>query len=74
MGLDKLQRVLWRVRERNPNVANPTNRELELAIMMEIGTDKQTYKRNRKSLMKLGYIERYTKQRFKLTNKDLSDG
>ena len=72
MTINKLERVMWRLRHRNQNNDTPTNRELELAIMMEIGTDKQTYKRNRKALIKLGWIKRYTKTRCKITNKDLT--
>ena len=73
MTINKLERVLWRIRANNPEATSYTNKELERAIMKEIGTDKVTYRRNRKALITLQYIKTYGKQRIKLTNRDLTE-
>lgn len=73
MTIEKLERVMWRVRKNNPDTTIITNRQLELAIMQEIGTDKSTYKRNRLALVKLQWIKSHTKTKVQLTNKDLTD-
>ena len=47
MTIDKLKRVLWRLQEMatdEPNVY--TNKQIRLAIMEEIGTDKRTIETN----------------------------
>jgi len=71
MTVEKLRRVLWRVRERNPGNDKPTNLELMRAIMIEIGTDPRTYAVNRKALKKLGWVKRYNNSRVRLTNEDI---
>ena len=71
MTVEKLRRVLWRVRERNPGNAKPTNLELRRGIMLEIGTDPRTYTVNRKALLKLGWIRIYNKSRVQLTGEDI---
>ena len=71
MTVEKLRRVLWRVRERNAGADKPTNLELRRAIMLEIGTDPRTYTVNRKALFKLGWISIYNKSRVQLTGEDI---
>ena len=73
MTIEKLERVMWRVRKDNPNTNIIRNRALELAIMQEIGINKRTYKDNRRALTTLGWIRSHTKTKIELTNKDLTD-
>ena len=53
MGIDKLERVMWRLRKKHPKQNYITNHELRRAIMHEIGTDPTTYTKNRKVLINL---------------------
>lgn len=71
MSVEKLERVLWRVRQRNPGkkVRIPWG-ELHRAVMYECGTDPATYTNNRKALVRLGWIVT-RKGRFDLTDEDL---
>jgi len=73
MSVQKLERVLWRVRKRNPNKQEVTWIELKRAIMYECGTDPKTYKNNKKALTTLQWIKasKFSKQRVVLTDKDL---
>jgi len=71
MTLDKLNRVMWRLRKLN--LEHPSYYDLELAIMQECGITKNTYRTNKYALFKLGYCKRYTKKRFSFTDKDLTD-
>lgn len=73
MTIDRLERVLWRLRKRNPHTKNPRWRELERAIMYECGTDPTTIRNNIRALKKLGWIKTLTGKRFTLTNKDLEE-
>jgi len=73
MTIEKLERVMWRLRKNNPNNLTPYNGELKKAIMLEIGIDPRTYKKNRAALVKLGWLHWYTKNRTRITNKDLTD-
>jgi hypothetical protein len=72
MAINKLQRVLWRLRSKKPNTTTFTNQQLKRAIMLEIGTDPVTIKRNRQALKTLGWIKT-TKTLIKLTNTDLEE-
>lgn len=72
MTIEKLERVMWRVRSRNPNKALVLNDELRRAIMYEIGTDPRTYALNRKNLVKLGWIESKGNKYVYLTGKDIT--
>ena len=71
MTIEKLQRVMWRLRKNNPGNDTPSYKELRKAIAQEIGTDSRTYYVNRKALYLVGYIKAYGKQRLKITNEDL---
>lgn len=72
MTVEKLKRVLWRVRERHPGKIGITNYELRRAIMYELGTDQRTYKNNRKALIQLGWIKSHSRQKIQLTDNDLT--
>ncbi len=71
MGIERLQRVMWRLRKRNPGEVIVSIRELERAIMYECGTSRQTYKDNKRALRKLGWIRAHGKIAVKLTGVDL---
>ena len=64
---------MWRLRKRNPGRDVVTNHELWLAITYEIGTDAVTYERNRKVMLKLGWLKVKGTQHVILTDKDLTD-
>lgn len=79
MSVEKLDRVMWRLKKEFPDEDIITNRQLEVAIMYECGTSPATYQNNRKALFKLGYIERVragsgkvNPNKVKLTNKFLT--
>ena len=73
MTVEKLKRVMWRLRSKCPDDDRPKWIELKRAIMHECGTDPKTYKHNRKALMELGWVKTYTGKRLKLTGEDLVD-
>ena len=72
MSVQKLERVLWRLRKRNPDEKRPLWIELKRAIMYECGTDPETYRNNRKALVALGWIKSHGGKRLELTDKDLT--
>jgi predicted transcriptional regulator len=72
MTIEKLERVMWRIRKDYPN-QHPSWNELDKAIMKEIGVDRRTQLTNRRALKKLEWIKPYGKKRFMLTDKDLTD-
>ena len=74
MTIEKLERVMWRLRKNNPNIETPTCIELKKAIMQEIGTDPRTYNTNRRALTRLRWIKAYGRTRVQITNRDLTDG
>lgn len=57
MGIEKLKRVIWRARERNPGLQTIRRKEMELAIMLECGTHESTIRETIKQLKKLGWIK-----------------
>jgi len=71
MSIQKLERVLWRLRKMSDNPKYPKFIDLRRAIMYECGTHPATYITNKRALTTLGWIEKYTKARLKLTDKDL---
>ena len=72
MSIEKLERVMWRVRKNNPDTRRILNSELRKAIMLEIGTSPSTYIQNRKALITLGWIKTRGNKRIMLTNEDLT--
>jgi hypothetical protein len=71
MSIDKLKRVMWHLRKLN--LEHPSYNDLEIVIMKECGLCADTLLRNKRALFKLGYCKRYTKKRFTMTDKDLTD-
>ena len=73
MTVERLERVMARLRQRHPGINAPKYTELMMCIMKDLGTDPRTYWANKRALLKLGWIKSYTKKRFRLTNVDLTD-
>jgi len=73
MSVEKLQRVLWRVRKNYPNVERYPWLALQRAVMLEIGTDPRTYWCNKKALIRLQWVRTENKAKFTLSGKDLTD-
>jgi len=71
MAIERLERVMWRLRKEYPNTNQVTNSALRRAIDMECGTDIRTYKSNRKALIRIGFIKHKNKSKVYITNKDL---
>lgn len=71
MGIDKLERVMWRLRKRNPKERYVTNKELQIATIKECGYSDYTLRTIRKTLIKLGWIKSKGKRRIEITDKDL---
>jgi len=72
MSIEKLERVLWRVRKNNKGCEHILNSSLRRAIMVECGIHNNTYKSNRKALQHLGWIKGYDKHHIILTGNDLT--
>lgn len=71
MTVEKLERVLWRVRKIRPNTNIVLWLELKQAIMKEIGTDDRTYRSNVKALRTLRWIATQDSYHVELTGLDL---
>lgn len=72
MTIQRLERVMWRIRKRYPQKARLTNENLEYCILLECGTDPKTVRVNRMNLIKLGWLEISKEGDIILTNKDIS--
>lgn len=72
MTLEKLERVMWRLRKDNAKIERVTLGALRRAIMIEIGTDERTYYANKKALIKLKWIITLKGQYVELTGNDLT--
>ncbi len=76
MTIEKLERVMWRLRHNYEDLANTKkipNGVLHEAMMKEVGTDIRTYRANRKALIKMGWIKSVGKYAIKLTDKDITE-
>ena len=72
MTIDKLKRVMQRLRARYPGKTSVSYDELRVVVMYECGTTRQTYYNTRDALTKLGWIRR-RKRRFILTGNDITE-
>jgi hypothetical protein len=72
MSIQKLQRVMWRLRHKYPGKAAVSNNALMLAIMQECGTSPITYTQNRSALKKLGWIKASGPNYVMFTDVDIS--
>jgi hypothetical protein len=71
MTIERLERVLWRLRKRNPGKSEIKLFELKRAIMYECGTDPKTYYKNKAALVTLGWIKSRGKT-IELTGRDIT--
>lgn len=62
MTIEKLKRVMWRIREKHPNKSMIMMNDLTRAIMYEVGTYDDTIKRVKKQLIMLGWIRTHNKK------------
>lgn len=74
MSVERLERVMWRLRRRCPGNDRPPWSELRLAIMKECGTDPKTIKVNKRALKLLGWIKVNKGNAIELTGEDLRGG
>lgn len=72
MGIEKLKRVMWRLKEKNPTLKVILKHDLENAIMWECGTAYVTIFDNRAALIRLGWIKRQSRY-FTVGNKYYED-
>ena len=70
-GVEKLERVCWRLREAFPGQARITNKNLRLAIDKECGIYDSTYYANKKALIRLGFIVTAGRHHIRLTGKEI---
>lgn len=56
MAIEKLKRVIWRMMEEKPNAKYYGWKDLERAIMFEVGTDRRTFRDNKEALKRIGWI------------------
>ena len=72
MTVEKLKRVMWRIRAKYPGQNRIGWRKLRMAIMVECGTWDRTYYANAQALVNLGWIKR-DKKMIVLTGNDLTE-
>lgn len=70
MGIDKLRRIMLRIRARHPDLKSIKIDDLKRVVIIECGTSPTTYKNNKNALVKLGWLAK-RKKRFVITGKDL---
>lgn len=70
MSIQKLKRVMWRLREMNKGNRILHTSMLRKAIMLEIGTDEVTIKRNIQKLKELEWIDQRTRHIFHVEDYD----
>lgn len=73
MTVDKLARVMWRLRASNPDCNTIRMKELRKAIMIECGTDPRTYYKNKRALYHLGWVRARNNHFVTLTGADIKD-
>jgi hypothetical protein len=72
MTVDKLKRVLWRLRKEIGTRTLVRRKELRRAIMIECGTSTSTYYVNRDALLAIGWLKRVN-CKFRITGLDLTE-
>ena len=68
MSVEKLRRVIWRLKEKKKTRFTQT--EMERAVMLEIGTDERTVAHNLKNIKKLGMAKRINRCTWEINNND----
>jgi len=72
LTVEKLERVMWRLRARNKSALSVSIAELRRAIMYECGTDPTTYRNNKSALVRLGWIRKKGAANVWLTGVDMT--
>lgn len=72
MTVEKLKRVMWRVRSKDPRADKVPIWTLKRAIMIECGTSPSTVQINKMAMVRLGWIKTH-KNMVYLTGKDLTE-
>ena len=72
MSVEKLERVLWRLRKQHKDAKFILNQDLRRAIMLECGTSPACYQQNRRALFALKWIKSNGRYSIKLTNNDIT--
>ena len=72
MTIEKLKRIMIRVRAANPGKDKCSHRDLRRAIMIECGTTRMTVHNNKHALTDLGWIRR-SKNTIYFTGLDLTE-
>lgn len=73
MSVEKLQRVMWRLRSRNNSDLKIPVTELQRCVMLEIGTDPRTYVITKNALIRLQWIRTRKNRHIWLTGKDVCE-
>ena len=73
MSIQRLERVMWRLRALNKGASKANRDDLRLCIMKEIGTSPTCVKENIRALKALKWIEMGRGKFLTLTGKDISD-
>lgn len=72
MGIEKLERVMWRLRSRNKGKSKVSNDELHKCVIFECGYTEATLWRVRKALIMIGWLKRHGTRSVIITDKDLT--
>jgi hypothetical protein len=74
MGINGLERVMWRLRDAAKVTQNPKRPTIDLlrdAIMKEIGTDPRTYQTNKAALLRLKWLRVSGNKHVIVTDRDI---
>jgi dynactin complex subunit len=69
-GVNKLKRVIWRLKEEYPNKEFYLKEDIRRTIIMECGIDERTIATNIKALKELGWLKCQRKRFFIVEGKD----
>ena len=74
MSVERLERVMWRIRAKVGSHPKPIDREIVIdAIMRECGTDDRTIYMNTKALRRLKWLRSHGKRKYVLTGVDIEE-
>ena len=73
MSIEKLERVMWRLRAMTKSQRQPTRGELRIAIMKEVGTSPTCITENIRALKALKWIVMRKGTSLRLTGLDLNE-
>lgn len=73
MSIHRLERVMWRIRSKNPKKEIIDREAVYDAIMRECGTDDRTIYMNLKALKRLKWLKTHGKRALIITGRDLEE-